>query len=306
MKVTFVDKLTPETIRANVRPETKLVFGETIGNPNNSVPDFTAITKTAHELGLPVIIDNTFAPILVRPIDFGVDVVIHSLTKWIGGHGTTMGGVVVDSGKFNWAASGRFPEFTTPDESYHGLVYWDAFGNVPGIGNIAYAIKIRAQGLRDLGPCLSPLNAFLLIQGVESLPLRIKAHAANALKLADYLSKHPQVTWVNYLGLPDHPSHATAEKYFHGGFGSVFGFGVKGGSEAAIKFIDHVKLASNLANVGDAKTLIIHPDSTTHSQLTTEAKKAAGIDPEFIRVSAGLEDIDDIIADFDQAFAAIR
>lgn len=304
IQVTFIDELTPEKIRAAVRPETKLVYGETIGNPDNSVPDFSAATAAAHELGLPVIIDNTFAPILVRPFEFGVDIVVHSATKWIGGHGTALGGVIVDSGKFDWSASGRFPEFTTPDPSYHGLVYWDAFGNIPGMGNLAFILKARVQGMRNIGFAPSPFNSFLLIQGLETLPLRIKAHSENALKLANYLKSHPQVTWVNYLGLPEHPSHQVAEKYFRGGFGSVLGFGVKGGSTAAAKFIDSVKLASHLANVGDAKTLVIHPDSTTHQQLDDDAKKAAGVAPEFVRVSVGLEDIDDIIADFDQALAA--
>jgi len=306
VEVTFLKEFTAAAIRQAIKPNTKLVFGETIGNPDNSVPDFTAIAAAAHAEGIPFVIDNTFAPILVRPIDFGADIVIHSLTKWIGGHGTTLGGVIIDSGKFDWSQSPRFPEFITPDPSYHGLVYWDAFGNVPGLGNIAFAVKVRAQGLRNIGPCLSPLSAFLLLQGVETLPLRIKAHSENALQVAQYLKNHPQVAWVNYLGLPDHPYHKTAEQYFHGGFGSVLGFGVRGGSEAAIRFIDHVKLASNLANVGDAKTLIIHPWSTTHSQLTDEAKQAAGIDPEFIRLSVGLENVEDIIADFDQAFASIR
>ena len=304
IQVTFVDELTPEKIRAAVRPETKLVYGETIGNPDNSVPDFSAAAAAAHELGLPVIIDNTFAPILVRPFEFGADIVVHSATKWIGGHGTALGGVIVDSGKFDWSASGRFPEFTTPDPSYHGLVYWDAFGSIPGMGNLAYILKARVQGMRNIGFAPSPFNSFLLLQGLETLPLRIKAHSENALKLANYLKSHPQVTWVNFLGLPEHPSHRVAEKYFRGGFGSVLGFGVKGGSAAAAKFIDSVKLASHLANVGDAKTLVIHPDSTTHQQLNDAAKKAAGVAPEFVRVSVGLEDIADIIADFDQALAA--
>jgi O-acetylhomoserine (thiol)-lyase len=300
IEVTFVDELTPEAIAENVRPNTKLVYGETIGNPKGDVPDFKAMTSAAHDNGLPVIIDNTFAPVICKPLEHGVDIVVYSCTKWIGGHGNSIGGVIIDGGSFDWS-SGRFPEFTEPDQSYHGVVYWDVFGDFPGAGNIAYIIKARVQGMRNIGPCPSPINQFLLIQGVETLPLRMREHCRNAKKLAEFLKEHPQVEWVSYLGLEDHPSHAVAEKYLDGGFGSVFGFGIKGGEHAAVKFIDSVKLAKHLANVGDARTLVIHPWTTTHQQLSDEAKIATGINPGFIRVSVGIENIDDIIADFDQA-----
>jgi O-acetylhomoserine (thiol)-lyase len=296
IEVTFIDELIPEAIKENIRPNTKLVYGETIGNPKGDVPDFEAATQAAHENGLPVIIDNTFAPTLCKPIKHGVDIVVYSCTKWIGGHGNSIGGIIIDGGKFDWS-SGRFPEFTEPDPSYHGVTYWEAFGN------IAYAIKARVQGMRNIGPCPSPVNQFLLLQGVDTLPLRIKEHSRNALALAEFLEKHPVAEWVSYLGLPEHPSNETAAKYLEGGFGSVFGFGIKGGEKAARKFIDSVKLAKHLANVGDARTLVIHPWTTTHQQLSDEAKKAAGINPGFIRVSVGIEDIRDIIADFDQALS---
>ena len=294
IEVTFVDELTPEAINANVRPNTKLVYGETIGNPKGDVPDFDAISSAAHKNGLPLIIDNTFAPLLCKPFEHGVDIVVYSCTKWIGGHGTSIGGIIIDSGNFDWS-SGRFPEFTEPDPSYHGVVYWEA------LGAAAYIAKARVQGMRNIGPCPSPANQFLLLQGIETLPLRIKQHCANALALAKHLKKHPQVEWVSYTGLEEHPYHSNAEKYLKEGFGSVLGFGIKGGEKAARKFIDSVKLAKHLANVGDARTLVIHPWTTTHQQLTDDAKTAAGINPEFIRVSVGIEDIEDIIADFEQA-----
>jgi O-acetylhomoserine (thiol)-lyase len=300
IEVTFLKEFTAEKVKEAIRPNTKLVYGETIGNPKGDVPELEELTKAAHEAGLPFFIDNTFAPTLCRPIDYGVDIVLYSCTKWIGGHGTSIGGMIVDSGKFDWS-SGKFEEFTTPDPSYHGIVYWDALGNVPEVGNVAFISKARVQGMRNIGACPSPFNSFQIIQGVETLPLRMKQHCKNALKLAEFLEAHPLVEWVNYLGLTSHRWHTTACKYLHGGFGSIMGFGIKGGSESAPGFIDSVKLASHLANVGDAKTLVIHPYSTTHQQLSEEAKKAAGVSPEFIRVSVGIEDIDDIIADFDQA-----
>jgi O-acetylhomoserine (thiol)-lyase len=303
IEVTFLEEFTAEAVAKAVRENTKVVYGETIGNPKGDVPDFESVTRTAHDHGLPVFIDNTFAPIIFRPIEHGVDVVLYSATKWLGGHGTSIGGVIVDSGKFDWSTE-RFPEFTTPDPSYHGIVYWDALSNVPGAGNIAFAVKARVQGLRNLGPCISPTNSFQLLQGIETLPLRIQKHNDNARALAEYLDGHDRVEWVEFTGLPGHPHHQTAQKYFDGGFGSVLGFGVKGGKERALKFIDSVSLARHLANVGDAKTLVIHPDSTTHQQLTPEAKAVAGVTPEFIRVSVGIEDIDDIIADFEQALKA--
>lgn len=302
IEVTFLDELTAENVTAAIRPNTKLVYGETIGNPKGDVPDFAKIADAAHAQCLPLFIDNTFAPTLCKPIEHGVDIVIYSCTKWIGGHGTTIGGMIIDSGKFDWS-TGRFPEFTTPDASYHGLVYWDALKDVPGAGNIAFAVKARVQGMRNIGACPSPISEFLLIQGVETLPLRMKKHCENAMELARHLDAHPLVEWVNYLGLESHRWHDVATKYLNGGFGSLLGFGIKGGSVAAPKFIDAVKLASHLANVGDAKTLVIHPDSTTHQQLDDSAKLAAGVSPEFIRVSVGIEDVEDIIADFDQALA---
>ncbi|MFA6715504.1 MAG: O-acetylhomoserine aminocarboxypropyltransferase/cysteine synthase family protein [Victivallaceae bacterium] len=294
IEVTFVDELTPESINANVKNNTKLVYGETVGNPKGDVPDFNAVTKAAHENGLPVIIDNTFASYLCRPLEHGVDIIVYSCTKWIGGHGNSIGGIIVDGGKFDWT-SGRFPEFTEPDESYHGVIYHEAFGNA------AYAVKARVQGMRNIGPCPAPMNQFLLIQGLETLALRMEKHCRNTELLAQCLKKHPAVEWVSYLGLEDHPSHKIAAKYLTGGFGSVFGFGIKGGENAARKFINSVKLAKHLANIGDARTLVINPWTTTHQQLSDEAKTAAGINPGFIRVSVGIEDIADIIADFDQA-----
>ncbi len=303
IEVTFIEDFEPKKIEKAIKPNTRLIFAETIGNPKGDVPDIKPIADLAHKNGLPLFLDNTFAPVLCKPIEHGTDIVIYSSTKWIGGHGTSIGGLIVDSGKFDWS-SGRFPEFTMPDPSYHGLIYHDALGNVPGMGNIAFIIKARVQGLRNIGMCASPFNSFLAIQGIETLPLRMKAHCENALKLAEHLKNHKLVSWVNYLGLPEHPWHKTGKKYLVGGFGSVFGFGIKGGSASAVKFIKAVKLASHLANVGDAKTLVIHPDSTTHQQMSEEAKKASGINPEFIRTSVGIENIEDIIADFDQALEA--
>ena len=258
-----------------------------------------AIAAIAHKAGIPVIVDNTFAPILAKPFEHGADIVVHSATKWIGGHGTVIGGVVVDSGKFDWAASPRFKtDFVDPDESYHGVSYTAAFGN------LAYILKLRVQLLRDLGPALSPFNAWLLIQGLETLPLRIERHSANALAVAQWLEGHPAVEWVSYPGLASHPAHQNARKYLCGGFGGVVTFGLKGGLEAGRKLIDSVKLFSLLANVGDAKSLIIHPASTTHQQLSAEDQVASGVTPELVRISVGIEHVDDIIADLDQAIGA--
>ena len=298
--VTFVNDATPDKIKAAIKPNTKAVFIETIGNPKGDVLDLAGIAEVAHTEGVPVIIDNTFAPVLCRPIDHGIDIVVHSCTKWIGGHGTSIGGVIVDSGKFDWS-SGRFPEFTTPDESYHGIVYWDALKDVPGMGNVAYIIKTRVQGMRNIGPCPSPFNAFLFLQGLETLPLRIRQQCANTLELAKWLKNHDKVEWVTYTGLPEHPWHDIAKKYLIGGFGAVLGFGIKGGRKAGEKFINSVKLASHLANVGDAKTLVLHPASTSHQQMSEEAQRASGVTPEFVRVAVGLENVEDIKADFDQA-----
>lgn len=302
-EVSFIDDITTEKVRSAIRPQTKAVYVETIGNPRGDVPDFEQIANAAHKAGIPLIVDNTFAPVLCRPFEHGADVVVHSCTKWIGGHGTSIGGIIVDGGKFNWA-NGNFPEFTKPDESYHGLVYWQQFKNVPGCGNIAYIIKARLQGMRNIGPCPSPFNSFLFLQGIETLPLRIRRQSRNTLELAQWLKKHKKVAWVNYTGLPEHPFHRTAKKYLRGGFGAVFGFGIKGGRRSGEKFINSVKLASHLANVGDAKTLVLHPASTSHQQMSAEAQLSSGVSPELIRVAVGLENLEDLKADFDQALKA--
>jgi len=303
IEVTFVSDITPEKVKAAIQPNTKAVYLETIGNPKGDVPDLVGIAGAAHAEGVPVISDNTFAPVLCRPIEHGVDIVVHSCTKWIGGHGTSIGGVIVDSGSFDWG-SGRFPGFTEPDGAYHGIVYWDALRDVPGMGNVAFIIKARVDGMRNIGPCPSPFNAFLFLQGLETLPLRIRQQSANALALAEWLRGHEQVEWVTYTGLPDHPWHETASKYLRDGYGAVLGFGIKGGKAAGEAFINSVGLASHLANVGDAKTLVLHPASTSHQQMTEEDQRAAGVTPEFVRVAVGLESIEDIKADFDQALQA--
>ena len=295
----FVDGSKPAEFDAAIEPKTKAVYIETIGNPRLDVPDFEAIAAVAHRHGIPVIVDNTFAPLLSRPIEHGADIVIHSATKWIGGHGTAIGGVVVDGGTFDWAASPRFKaDFVDPDESYHGVSYTAAAGNA------AFILKLRVQLLRDLGPALSPFNSFLFLQGLETLPLRIERHSSNALAVARWLEAHPAVEWVSYPGLTSHPTHALARKYLSGGFGGIVTFGLKGGVEAGRKLIDSVKLFSLLANVGDAKSLIIHPASTTHQQLSAEDQIASGVTPELVRLSVGIEHIDDIIADLDQAIGA--
>lgn len=296
--VKFVDTSRLESITAAIDGNTKAVFTESIGNPKNNVDDFTAIAKIAHKHGLPFIVDNTVATAaLFRPIEHGADIVCYSLTKFIGGHGTSVGGAVIDSGNFDWA-SGRFPEFTNPDPSYHGLIYHQA------LGQLAYILKMRLTLLRDLGPCLSPFNAFQFLQGLETLHVRMPRHCENALALAHFLEGHPAVAWVNYPGLENHPDHANALRYLPKGQGAIIGFGIKGGAAGAARFIDGVKLASHLANIGDAKTLVIHPASTTHQQLTPEEQRSAGVSEDFIRVSVGIEDIDDILADLDQALRA--
>ncbi len=303
IEVTFLDDITPEKVASAIKPNTKAVFLESLGNPKGDVPDLAGIADVAHAQGVATIVDNTFAPVLCRPIEHGIDIVVHSLTKWIGGHGTSIGGIIVDSGKFDWG-SGRYPLFTEPDAAYHGLVYWDALKDVPGMGNIAFIIRARVDGMRNIGVCASPFNSFLLLQGVETLPLRIQRHCENALALAQWLQARPEVEWVAYTGLPEHNYHEQAKKYLKGGFGAVLGFGIKGGAEAGAKFINSVKLASHLANVGDAKTLVIHPASTTHQQVSPEDQLACGITPEFVRVAVGLENIADIQADFAQALEA--
>jgi len=301
----FVNSRDPEAFRQAITPKTRAIFIETIGNPKLDVPDFEAIAQIAHAAGLPLVVDNTVGAGLVRPFEHGADIVVASATKYIGGHGTSIGGVIVDSGKFQWN-NGKFPEFTEPDPSYHGLKYWDALGNVPGMGNVAFILKVRVTLLRDIGACISPFNSFMLLQGLETLPLRQKQHSANALEVARWLKTHPLVSWVTYSGLPDDPSHPFAAKYLKTGFGGLVGFGVKGGLEAGKKFINSVKLLSHLANIGDAKSLVIHPASTTHSQLTPSELAETGVTPDYIRLSIGLEDVADIKADIEQALQAAQ
>jgi len=296
----FVDSRSPAAFRAAITPKTRAIYIETIGNPKLDVPDFEAIAKIAHEAGIPLIVDNTVGVGLVKPIDYGADVLTTSATKYIGGHGTSLGGVIVDSGNFKWN-NGKFPEFTEPDPGYHGLVYWDALGNVPGAGNIALAVKIRVSLLRDLGAAISPFNSHQLLLGTETLTLRQARHSENALEMARWLKKHPAVSWVTYPGLEGDPSHANAVKYLKKGFGGLVGFGIKGGVEAGKTFINSVRLLSHLANIGDAKSLVIHPASTTHQQLTEEEQRATGVTADYIRFSVGIEDVEDIKADVDQA-----
>ncbi len=299
----FVDSSNPEAFGNAINTKTKAIYAETIGNPKLDVPDFKAIAKIAHDAGIPFVVDNTVGVGLVRPIDYGADITIASATKYIGGHGTSIGGIIVDSGKFDWS-NGRFPEFTRPDPSYHGLKYWETFGNFPGLGNVAYIFKLRVQLLRDLGPALSPFNAFLFLQGLEDLPLRQRKHSENALSVAKFLKAHPKVAWVNYPGLDDHPSHKLASKYLKSGYGGLVGFGIKGGLEAGKKFIESVGLFSHLANIGDAKSLVIHPASTTHQQLTREERAQTGVTDDYIRLSVGIEDIEDLKEDLNQALTA--
>ncbi|CAE7106588.1 unnamed protein product [Rhizoctonia solani] len=297
--VKFVKDDSPEAFAAAIDEKTKAIYVESIGNPKYNVAPLPELAKIAHDHKLPLIVDNTFGAggYYVRPIEHGADIVVHSATKWIGGHGTTIAGVVVDAGKFDWAASGRFPSFTEPSEGYHGLKFSETFGPV------AFAVKLRVEILRDLGAALNPFGAFLLLQGLETLSLRAQRHADNALALAQWLEQHPAVSWVSYPGLPSHPSHANAKRLLRPNtYGGVLSFGVKGDASIGSAVVDKLKLASNLANVGDAKTLVIHPATTTHQQLTTEEQFASGVTPDLIRVSVGIEDISDIIADFSHAF----
>ena len=302
----FVDQSDPENFRKAIDANTRCVFLETIGNPRLDVPDFDAICSIAHEAGIPVIVDNTLAsPLLCRPFDHGADVVIHSCTKFIGGHGTSIAGVIVEKGDFPWG-NGKFPELTEPDPSYHGMKFFETFGPM----KIAYILKARTQLLRDLGPAISPFNAFLLLQGLETLHLRMKAHCSNALEVAGFLQGHPKVSWVNYTGLESHPSYKLGKKYLPHGCGAIMGFGIKGTGENAQrengrKLINNVKLFSHLANVGDSKSLIIHPSTTTHQQLTVEEQRASGVTPDFVRLSIGTEDASDLIADLKQALEAV-
>lgn len=300
IKVNFVKSNDLKALEKAITPKTKAVYAESIGNPKLDVADLEGIAAVAHRKGIPFVLDNTVSPYILRPIDFGVDIVVYSATKFIGGHGTSIGGIIVDSGKFDWT-NGKFPLITAPDPSYHGIEFVEA---LKPMGNIAYIIKARVTLLRDLGPALSPFNAFLFLQGLETLPLRQKQHSANALEIAKWLKTHPLVKWVTYSGLPDDPSHKVAAKYLKHGFGGLVGFGVKGGLEAGKKFINSVKLLSHLANIGDAKSLVIHPASTTHSQLTPAELEETGATPDYVRLSVGLEDVEDIKADIDQALQA--
>ncbi|WP_265447266.1 homocysteine synthase [Acetivibrio straminisolvens] len=296
IKTVFVDPDDPENFRKAINEKTKALYIETLGNPGINIVDIEAVAKIAHENGIPLIVDNTFGtPYLIRPIEFGADIVVHSATKFIGGHGTSIGGVIVDSGKFDWAGSGRFPVLTEPDPSYHGLKYVEA------LGPLAYIIRARVQLLRDTGACISPFNSFLLLQGLETLSLRVEKHVSNAKKIAEFLQNHPQVSWVNYPSLKGNKYYDLAQKYLPKGAGSIFTFGIKGGYDAAKKFIESLEIFSLLANVADAKSLVIHPSSTTHSQLSEEEQKACGVTPDQIRLSIGIEDVDDLIYDIEQA-----
>lgn len=299
IKTTFVDPDDPENFRAAITDKTKAVFIETLGNPGINIIDIEAVAKIAHENGLPLIIDNTFGtPWLIKPIEFGADIVVHSATKFIGGHGTSIGGVIVDSGKFDWAGSGKFPGLTEPDPSYHGVKYVEA------LGPLAYIIKARVQLLRDTGAAISPFNSFLLLQGLETLSLRVERHVSNTKRIVEFLSSHPQVSWVNYPSLPSSKYYPLAQKYLPKGAGSIFTFGIKGDIAAATKFIDSLEIFSLLANVADAKSLVIHPATTTHSQLSDADQLAAGVTPDQIRLSIGIEDVEDLIEDLDQALKA--
>jgi len=306
--VTFVDADDPEAFRRAIQPNTKAIYGESQGNPRLNIFKYEEIGKIARENGLPLVIDNTaLTPYLHRPIDFGANIVVHSLTKFIGGHGTSLGGIIVDAGNFDWG-NGKFPGYTEPDPSYHGLVFWDAFKAFPPAGgaNVAFAFRVRTTLLRDTGATISPFNSFLILQGAETLHVRLDRHSSNALKVAQYLEKHPKVAWVNYPGLPSSPAHAAAKKYvLHNSGGALIGFGVKGGVDEGRKVIEALKLFSDLANIGDAKSLAIHPASTTHSQLEGDELLSTGVTPDFIRLSIGIEDVEDIIADLDQALATI-
>lgn len=296
IRTVFVNPDQPENFEKAINEKTKAVYIETIGNPGINIVDIEAVAKIAHENGVPLIVDNTFGtPYLIRPIEYGADIVVHSATKFIGGHGTSIGGVIVDSGKFDWEKSGRFPDLTEPDPSYHGLEY------VKALGPLAYIIKARVQLLRDTGASISPFNSFLLLQGLETLSLRVEKHVANTKKIVEFLKDHPQVSWVNYPGIEGNKYYELAKKYLPKGCGSIFTFGIKGGVEAAKKFIESLEIFSLLANVADAKSLVIHPASTTHAQLSEEDQKAAGVTPDQIRLSIGIEDAEDLIYDLEQA-----
>ncbi|MEQ9822979.1 MAG: O-acetylhomoserine aminocarboxypropyltransferase/cysteine synthase [Puniceicoccaceae bacterium] len=306
--VTFVDSEEPENFRKAIQPNTKLIFGESIGNPRLNIFPFEEVSAIAREAGLPLVIDNTsLTPYVCRPIEHGANVVVYSTTKFIGGHGLAIGGMVIDAGNFDWG-NGKFPGFTEPDPSYHGLVHWDAFKAFPPAGgaNVAYILKMRLQLMRDMGACPSPFNSWLKIQGLETLHLRMERHCQNAQKVAEYLQGHEQVSWVNFPGLPDSPNHTAAKRYLQNGFGALIGFGIKGGAAAGKRFIEGLELFSHLANIGDAKSLAIHPATTTHSQLTPEQQLASGVTEDFIRLSVGIEDIEDILEDIRCALEKAR
>ncbi len=303
--VKFVDAGDPEAFRAAITDNTKLFYAETVGNPRLDAVDIAAVAAIGREHGIPLMVDNTTtSPYLVRPFDHGAAVVVHSLTKFMGGHGTSIGGIVVDGGNFDWGGSGRFPNMTEPDPSYHGLKFWETFGDFPGLGNVAFGLKARVQGLRDQGQAISPFNAWCILQGLETLHVRMDRHCANAQRVAEFLASHPEVSWVNYPGLPGELHEKAKKTHARGLYGALVGFGVKGGHEAAVKFMDKLEVFSLLANIGDAKSLVIHPASTTHQQLTAEEQAATGVTPDFIRLSVGIESIDDILADLDQALRA--
>jgi O-acetylhomoserine (thiol)-lyase len=299
LEIDLVDPMDPENFRRALKPNTKALYAETVGNPKLDTLDIAAVAEIAHEAGVPLVVDNTMpSPYLVRPIEHGADIVVHSATKFIGGHGTSIGGVVVDSGRFDWAQNDKFPGLVEPDASYHGLKFYEA------LGSIAYIIKLRVSLLRDIGASLSPFNSFLFLQGLETLPLRMERHSANALAVARHLEEHPRVTWVSYPGLPSHPTHELARRYHERGlYGAIVGFGIEGGREAGRRFVESTELLSHLANIGDAKSLVIHPATTTHSQLEPEELHAAGVTDDYVRLSIGLETVADIIDDIDQALA---
>ncbi|MDI6723701.1 MAG: O-acetylhomoserine aminocarboxypropyltransferase/cysteine synthase [Methanobacterium sp.] len=303
-KVNFVESTDLDAIENSITDKTKAIFAESIGNPKLDVPDYKAIAEIAHDNGIAFVVDNTTGVGLVKPIKYGADITTLSATKFIGGHGTSIGGVIVDSGNFDWD-NGKFPTLDQPDPSYHGLNFWETFGDFPGLGNVAYIMRARVRLLRDIGAALSPFNAFQFLQGLETLDLRVKKHSENAFEVAKFLKDHPSVNWVTYPGLKDDPAHGLASKYLKGGYGALVGFGIKGGLESGKKFIENTELLSHLANIGDAKSLVIHPASTTHQQLTLEEQAQTGVTEDFVRLSIGLENVEDIIADIDQALSKI-
>ena len=303
-KVNFVESTDLKAIENAITNKTKAIFAESIGNPKLDIPDYEGIAEIAHVARIPFVVDNTTGVGLVKPIEHGADITTLSATKFIGGHGTSIGGVIVDSGNFDWG-NGNFPILTDPDPSYHGLKFWETFGDFPGLGNVAYIMRARVRLLRDMGAALSPFNGFMFLQGLETLDLRVKKHSENAFEVAKFLKDHPSVNWVTYPGFEDDPAHELASKYLKGGYGALIGFGIKGGLEAGKKFIENTELLSHLANIGDAKSLVIHPASTTHQQLTPEQQAETGVTEDFVRLSIGLENVEDIIGDIDQALSKI-